>query len=165
MMKRAETNFNSALDAEMLADITVIAVAKIGRASVDGARFAADMLEEYGEYVRPYLDKAFAAARAQVDNVGKELPEKTRKAVRKAIAKDDLVGNRAAIVDRLKSRAAEGSDLRSTRAFVQSLALNFVKSGIRDTQPLIDAVHGVMQEIYPDITKGQTRAGSQENWN
>lgn len=162
MMKRSETNFNSALDAEVLFDLTVMARGKLGRTALNAAQFSAEMIAKYGEHVRPYLDKAWAAAKEQVENVGAELPEQTKKLVRKVISK---AGSRKGdsvtdIKARAKAESLAGEEL--SHKTVYDLARAHVKAGVRGEDAVMKAVHDDVLELYPDATERDVRRAFSE---
>ena len=55
-----------------------------------------------------------------------------------------------------KLRQMKGSSLSELSNWIRKLAENFVRSGIRDRDALIDAVHNVLLEIDPSITRRKT---------
>ncbi len=75
---------------------------------------------------------------------------------RKAGRKRDPAAEREAIIAGIRN--VEGSDVPfvDLRPFIQKLAEGFVREGIVTRDPLIDAVHGVLTDILPDLTRRQT---------
>lgn len=86
------------------------------------------MVSKGGETIRPYLQPAW---------------EQAQKSLRE---------ERAAA---LKQRAAEGRPLAKQRPMILRLAESFVEGGISDRDALTDAVHEVVKEAYPTVTRRQ----------
>lgn len=68
----------------------------------------------------------------------------------------DIEAERLSTIDKLKSRVAKGEKIQDMDGLVQKLALHFVEQGIKERQPLVDAVHEVLKSIVPDITPRET---------
>jgi hypothetical protein len=62
---------------------------------------------------------------------------------------------KADVTEKIRTRVAEGEQASIT-SLVQKLARAFIESGVRGRDALIDAVHEVLQEIIPGITRRQT---------
>lgn len=144
------------LDLGLLADVALVARAKIARGALKFANFADDLIRDFGEVIRPYLQPAWDKAQTDVENVGENVPAKDREKVRKAIKKEDTAEKQKEITESLMESNTEGSPLSEMRFQIQRLAENFVRSGIKQREPLIDAVHNVLKTIEPDISRRQT---------
>jgi len=88
------------------------------------------MIDDGGEKVYPYLADAW-----------KEAQQKFTEAEGKRI------------VGRMQNRVAGGGTLRQLGGQIHQLAKTLVEGGITEREPLIDAVHGVLREIDPNITR------------
>ena len=75
---------------------------------------------------------------------------------RRSGRKLDLAGEREALTARLKAEAEAGKEPKDMTNFIQKLARNFVKGGITEREPLIEAVHRVLRDIFPDMTRRET---------
>lgn len=53
----------------------------------------------------------------------------------------------------IRKAAGEGTPLEDLGNWIQKLAESFVRSGIKTRDPLIDAVHGVVSEIFPGVAR------------
>ena len=60
---------------------------------------------------------------------------------------------RKSTLDKMKERFKEGDSVSDMGNYVQSLTEQFVRNGIKDREPLIDAVHGELKKVDPDITR------------
>lgn len=145
----------AAPDPTILLDLTIIARAKIGRGLIKAGNFISDVVGEYGEAVRPYAQQAWDAAQAELDNIATELPKVVRDKVKKAIINTpEAIVNR--ITDTIQTRLAEGGDLASLKGLVDRLALEFVRKGITEREPLLNAVHSVLEPLIPNIQRQET---------
>lgn len=68
----------------------------------------------------------------------------------------DINKDRESTIEKLKSRLANGEKIQDMAGLVQKLALHFVEQGIKERQPLVEAVHDVLKTIVPDITPRET---------
>lgn len=93
--------------------------------------FSRRMIADLGEDVRPHINDLYKKALAQ-------------------IGKDE----KSAITESLKGKLEKGGEV--VGANVQSLARAFVREGVTEREPLIDAVHGELKKIDPKITREQT---------
>ena len=59
-------------------------------------------------------------------------------------------------IENIKRDAGEGRPVSEMGNFIRQLAEQFVREGIITREPLIDAVHGVLKEIVPDIERRET---------
>ena len=60
------------------------------------------------------------------------------------------------ITDKLKTRADDESGPRGIQPVIRQIAEHFVRSGITEREPLIDAVHGIVKEIIPEMSRRDT---------
>lgn len=151
-----ETPLLSGLDTSILDDVVLIARAKIGRGVLKFGNFVDEMVRQAGEAIRPYLQPAWDAAQAQIDNLGSEVPKAVREKVKQAVKKGDLASERDAAAERMKASAAEGGTLPEMRGEIQKLVETLVRGGVKQRDALITAVHDVLREIDPNITRRQT---------
>jgi hypothetical protein len=88
------------------------------------------MIDDGGEKVYPYLADAWKEAQQKFTE-----------------------GEGKRIVGRMQNRVAGGGTLRQLGGQIHQLAKTLVEGGITEREPLIDAVHGVLREIDPNITR------------
>lgn len=63
----------------------------------------------------------------------------------------------AKLVKQMTAAAKEGATAQDSGNLINRLALQFVRSGITGREPLIDAVHGAIKDIFPGLEREQTR--------
>lgn len=62
------------------------------------------------------------------------------------------------IAEKMRGVMAEkDAEIGDLRGYVQKLALEFVRQGTTEREPLIDQVHGVLEEVVPGIERRQTQ--------
>lgn len=79
---------------------------------------------------------------------------KSRQAAAKA--KPDLTGEESRLSAALGQEAKNRSPITKMTRVIQKLARNFVERGITDREALIDAVHKIVQDAFPEATRRQT---------
>lgn len=137
--------FTSGLDPLALKDLAEIGAAHIGRVGLDFAKFSDKMIGEFGEKIRPHLQSIFDEAHKYINGIGVSDRAKS------VIKKTNTVEYAA---DRIKAKIAAGeSDISG---YVQQIARKFVENGITDRTKLLDAVHNVLKDIDPEMTRRDT---------
>lgn len=136
----------------------ITALAKIIRAEVaesalDLAEVTAKLVSEFGDKVAPYIDRAWATANTLI-----EKEDGAAKAVRQArVTKSkDPAEQRQNLVNRIAEKNKKGAR-ESIGGSIQKLAESFVRQGITEREPLIDAVHGALKEALPEATRKDIR--------
>lgn len=88
---------------------------------------------------------------------GIEEAKQTVATERKSRSSPDPAKVEETIKTQMERRASdEDFSLDSISNLINRLALNFVRKGITERMPLVDAVHGVLREFFPELTKEQT---------
>ena len=145
---------NVGLDPTLVADMAIFAATKIGEGIVHLGQFTSAAIRRFGYAIEPYINSAWAAAQGKLDDVIQGAPVKDRAAVRARVKKtEDPEQKRARIEAAMKDRAKKGEQAGDMRGHVQALAKQFVASGIETREPLIDAVHGVVENAFPGISR------------
>lgn len=156
--KMSHPGATSVLDPTLIDDLAIVGAAKITRGIVDAAKWADSMRKEIGDWIVPHLDAIRKAADAKFESETASLEQKIGKPmaerVKKSISKMDVAERQADLTSKIKSKSDEGK-LNEISPLVRKLARSFVEQGIRERDPLIDAVHGVLKEIDPKITRRQ----------
>lgn len=137
-------------DPTILVDVIDLAVSSIAKKTVNFASWSSDMLKEFGEGIRGYLQPAWEKAEGGVDKaVDAVASGKTREAAKRAIKSADP----AAMTAGIKAAADEGAGAKELRSKIQNLAKAFVKSGVTERDPLIDAVHAAIEPALPGMSR------------
>jgi hypothetical protein len=154
-LKEKFQRVSSGVDPTILGDLAVVGAAKIARGALDFTRWSKEMIADFGEGVAPWLNQAWEKSNAKLDDaVTRVAKGKTAIAVKRAVRKEDVTGDREQIIEGI--RKAKGQPLNELGPYVRKLAENFVRSGIKDRDALIDAVHGVLtKEVDPNLTRRQ----------
>lgn len=143
-------NASAGVDPTVLYDLSVIGAEKLAKGAVKFSRWAAEMVAEFGEVVQPYLQQAWEQSNILIDNaVEKSAPPDKRAKTRVRIKQDDLSGQRDYLTTSLKEAVEDGVPIKDLADLIRKIALNFVRSGIKERNPLLDAVHGVISEVVP----------------
>jgi hypothetical protein len=93
--------------------------------------------------------------------------ETTHKETRERVAKEaaqekaagterDLPSEQADILTGIREAVADDTPITDLSNYIQKLAENFIRQGVTERDPLIDAVHNVLKDIIPDISRRQT---------
>ena len=152
MLSRA----SSGLDPELLYHLGVKGAALIARKGLDFTKFSLEMVETYGEKVKPYLQAAWDKANVHLENEGAKYGDKAEP-VKRLLRNQDESGRRENIIEGLKKAKAEDIPLKLSGDYIRKLALSFVRGGITEREALVDAVHKVVtEEVGMDITRRET---------
>lgn len=142
------------LVAKIAKEFTIMAAADISRGVLKFGQWAVKMVNEFGEKAKPYLQDAWKTASTSIDEmVDSSVSPKMRDKVKAAVKKTDALNEADTIAATMKEKLAEGGDLKSLIPQVDKLKKMFVRQGINKREPLIDAVHGVLETIQPGISR------------
>lgn len=157
-LKEKFARTSAGVDPTILGDLAIVGAAKISRGMLDFTRWSKAMVDDFGPDVVPWLNQAWAGANAKIDDAIKGMVKGAMgEAVKARVKKTDTDGQRAKIEQGLRQAAVEQRPLAEIGDYVRKLAENFVRSGIKDRDVLIDAVHGVLKEEFSsEITRRQT---------
>lgn len=152
-----QKTFLNPLEVGLVYDIGVWGAAKLARGILDFGRFSTAAIAKFGKEVEPYLQLGWDAANKRVDQaVEAGAPREKRDAVKKAVKKLDPTQVREKTAESMKKKYAKDPKLNALRPYVQKIALAFVRDGITEREPLVDAVHQFVEEVVPDATRRQT---------
>lgn len=145
----------SAPDPTILVDVVDIAASKLAKKGVEFASWSAEMVREFGEGIRDYLQPAWQQASQQIDKAVEAViePAKRAKAKRAVKAPLDATAQASKIDAAIGEQVKEGDTIEQLGGFVRRLAESFVKQGVNQREPLIDAVHGVLQKHFPGVSR------------
>lgn len=138
---------------DVLFHLSRIGAAAIARGALDFSRWSGAMIGEFGERIQPYLQEVFDASNKLLDKsvesvAGKQQAPRAKRAVTGA----DAAEQQRTLTDGIKEKI-KANELDAITPLVQKLARLFVEQGVKERDPLIDAVHGVLKEIDPEITR------------
>lgn len=146
---------NTGVDVTILADVVDIAASKLAKKGVEFASWSAEMIRDFGEGIRDYLQPAWQQASQQIDKAVEAViePAKRTKAKRAVKAPIDEAARVSKIDAAIGEQVKDGDTIEQLGGFVRRLAESFVKQGVKEREPLIDAVHGVLEKHFPGITR------------
>jgi hypothetical protein len=148
---------SAGIDPTELADYAIIGADHILTGAVNVAEWSTKMIGEFGEGIRDHLDAIYKASNKAAD----ELIDRT--ALNKARAAQSAIKQMspAQKVDYLKEKIGEkikGKKNDQITNLVQRLARAFVdQKPTIERDELIDSVHGLLQEIDPNIDRSTAR--------
>lgn len=120
----------SGIDPTVLVDMARVGAFHVEAGLRTFGHWSRAMIADLGESVRPHLRAVFDEARKQ------------------------MVGDvREKVVAGMKDRVAKGEGLDAMRGSVHKIAEGLVRSGVSDRDGLIDAVHDVLKDVDPQITR------------
>lgn len=144
------------LSPDVLKDLAEIGASNIYHIGVDLAKWSAKMIEDVGERIRPYLSEVFEASKKLVDSTADETARgASQEAKARLKANDTPAQRKEKLTEKIKERVADGK-VNDIGPLVQRLARSFVQLGITGRDELIDAVHGVLEQLIPKWTRRQT---------
>lgn len=142
---------SAGVDPTIVYDAAVVASARIARLGLDLAKLTDSMVRDFGEKIRDLMPDVWTKANELVEQNTKDAPEP----VKRAVKKQDFNEFKKSTVETIKDKIAK-NEKDKVAWYVKRLAREFVKNGIKEREPLIDAVHEVMQEAIPGITRRET---------
>lgn len=133
----------SGLDPADVADHVIIGADLISKGISAVADWSAAMVKEFGGHLNDaYLKMVYQKAKESATALAAEAGENR-----------DIKAERKGTVDMMKEKAREGATIASMSRYVHALAEQFVRAGITEREPLIDAVHAELQKVEPAITR------------
>lgn len=157
-LKEKLSRLNAGVDPTLITDLATVGAAHIARGTLDFTRWSKAMVADFGENVIPWLNQAWTKANARVDTAVDRLSKgKQSIAVKQRIRKDDISGNRENIIASLKNASEQKRPLEEQGDYIRKLMENFIQSGIKTREPLVDAVHDVLTNtVKLDVTRRDT---------
>lgn len=143
------------LSPQVLADLTDLGASRIISGAIEFGEWSVKMTEALGDKVKPHLQTIWEAAQAALDDHIKKVAGIKSDAVKRAVKGADLNQQKENVTQAIKGKVDSGKRNEVT-SMVQRLARLFVEQGIKQRDPLIDAVHGVLKEIDPTFTRRET---------
>ncbi len=145
-IKERGFRFSAGVDPTVLLDLAEIGASHLGHIGLDFAKWSSRMVADFGDGIKPHLDEVWTASQKVVDDL------KVEPAVKRHVKKSDIAEQKidTAIKIKDKIKAGKGSEISTD---VQKLARQLVASGIKTRDALIDAVHAVLKEADPNLTR------------
>lgn len=149
---------NMGLDPTLFADYAIIGASKIAHGLRDAAWKVAMRSELEGvDYEEGDLNTIYQQSNQQIDAMEEEVPEPQRKSVKEAVRKKGSKDTVDDLKKKIRDRIEDGESISDLRSYIQKMALAFVRSGINEPGPLLEAVHGAVAPIVKDITPREVR--------
>lgn len=142
---------SAGVDPTILLDVARIMRAKIGEAGLNLAEASTELLADFGDAIRPYLDKAWEKAQQMI--AAEKVPAKVREAVKKGALK--VPKTTADIKAKAKAEAVAGEEL--SHKTVYDLARAHINAGVHGEDAVMKAVHADVQEFFPSMTERDVR--------
>jgi hypothetical protein len=137
------------VDPLIVPDAAIYLSAKIARLGLDAAKATDHMIEKFGEGLRDLMPQIWAKANELIDN-----STKGDLAVRKAVkSKSEGPADAKQVAAESIKEKLQAGETSKVSWVVQRLARELVASGITDREQLINAVHEVLKESDPNITR------------
>lgn len=142
---------------KVIKELALMAASDISRlglkATLKFTRWATKMVKEFGNKIEPYLKQAWDQANADIDNQVAGTRTRKPKEVKAAITKENAGARADEIATQMKAKGGKISEMRGD---IQKLVETLVRGGIKQRDPLVDAVHEVLKSVDPAITRRQT---------
>lgn len=146
----------SAPDPTILADAVIYGTAKITKGLVKSGQWAASMVKDLGEWVRPHLQDIWKKANEEIEGqVTRATSPRNRAVVKDAVTKGAAVASADQVGAEIGARVKAGDKLTDLRGPINKLVETLVRGGIKERNALVDAVHGVLQTVDPAVTRRQ----------
>lgn len=155
------------LNPEVFDRLVIYGVSKAVRGAVEAAKWTDAMVKDLGEGFRKHADTVWTAVQQKletdIDAAKKshgQFAGDVKKVIKGGKAKpqniqefaDQAVGR----IRKAKDDAAKDKKKLDLGYHANRLAAEFVKSGVKDREKLIDSVWGVLQRALPDVTRRET---------
>ncbi len=148
-IKARMSRMTAGVDPTVLLDLTEIGASHIAHIGLDFAKWSAKMIEDVGDWARPHLAQVFKSAQETIDRLS--VPEQVKRTVKKVTPEQE----RAQVVDAIREKADKGEKQKITW-YVQKLARDLYNSGVTEREAMIDALHGILEDAIPGITRRET---------
>lgn len=146
----------SSPDPTIIADAVIYGTAKITKGLVKSGQWAASMVKDLGEWVRPHLQDIWRKANEEIEGqVTRATSPRNRASVKDAVTKAATVATADQVGAEIGARVKAGEALKDLRGPINKLVETLVRGGVKQRDPLVDAVHAVLQTVDPAITRRQ----------
>lgn len=145
--QRSGITRSSPLGLEDIGDYAQVVSGYIARGLKTGAELTSELVKKFGEGIRPHLPEI----------IKRGIEEHTKEFKAMAATGRDLKGERTSTVDAMRGRIAEGDPIGDLGHYVNKIAEQHIREGVKGREALLDAVHNSLKEIKPDITREEAR--------
>lgn len=133
LRRKLGLQLNIGFDPSLIADLTKIGAYHLEAGTRAFKPWSEKVIKDTGEWIKPHLDELWKSTK---ETFGKNFVEDISGKIEKAVSK--------------------GKGLPEIGIYANKLAKHFVSEGIKDRTKLIDSVHNVLKDIFPEITKRET---------
>lgn len=142
---------SSGVDPTIVLDVAKIMRSHIGEVGLKLGEVSARLLDEFGENVRPYLNKAWEKAKKFIED--EKAPRQVKEAAKSGAA--TKIKGTADLKARAKAEAVAGDPL--SKETVGLVVRSLIKQGVHGEDALMKGAHEALKEAYPDITERDVR--------
>lgn len=141
---------------DMLAKAAFVGAARLARLGLDSAKWTDAMVRELGEKFRPYAAEVYEASKKLLDEKLTAAKSSAGVKIGPAIKhKMDLAEQMEVHKARIEAKIEKGDGAGITPQ-VKKLAEGLWQQGIQKLEPMIDALHAILKETQPEITRQET---------
>ena len=150
--KRLAGKFMTPSPQDML-DAAIIGASHIGRLGLDFAKWSEKMIEDLGPRIRPYLQEIYESSQKHLDSIagkmGGRKSDQAKERIKSPVTPETISA-------KIRKESAE-KPLDAFGREIQKLARYFVEQGVKTRDELVSKVHEVLVDVFPEITKSETR--------
>jgi len=117
---------HAGVDPQAIADLAIIAAEHISK----GVDAAVALVKEFGDWVKPHMEAVLEQAKEYAKGASLDL-----------------------IHEKIAARVKEGATLRDLRPYVRKLQEHFYREGVREIDPMVDAIHKELRKVEPKLTR------------
>jgi hypothetical protein len=148
---------SAGVDPTVLYDVAVIGAEKLFSTGLDFARWSSEMLSDVGDSLKHYLTEETFKQSQEINDqaIEKGAPKSVREKIKPKAPTTDAEKQQN-LVNRIAEKRKNGAR-EAIGGSIQKLAESFVRGGITEREPLIDAVHAAVKEALPEATRKDIR--------
>jgi hypothetical protein len=148
---------SAGVDPTVLYDVAVIGAEKLFSTGLDFARWSSEMLSDVGDSLKHYLTEDTFKKSQEINDraIEKGAPKSVREKIKPKAPTTDAEKQQN-LVNRIAEKRKNGAR-EAIGGSIQKLAESFVRGGITEREPLIDAVHAAVKEALPEATRKDIR--------
>lgn len=140
----------SATSGSLITNIAKVIRARVGEAALSKAEMLAELVDTYGEKIRPLFSRSWDKAHQMISEENAK-PE-VKQAIRSPKSKEQTPQS---VEAKAKAEAVAGEPL--TKTMVKNYVKALVKSGIHGEEAVMKAAHEGLSKIYPELTERDVR--------